>query len=120
MLTGFCLKYCSNELSFKYKIYKLWQIKNTDTDIQEKWYPFSSEFQNGSSLYTGEYSTELTAFQTLFESDNSTFVWKFEFEAKSISLHNGVSTGVSSLIVLINQVPNNGSCTIFPLNGTVV
>jgi hypothetical protein len=120
MLTGFCLKYCTNALSYKYKIYKLWKIKNTDIDIQEKWYPFSSEFQNGSNLYTGENSTELTAFQTLFKSDNLTFVWKFEFEVESVSLYNGVSTGISSLIVFINQVPNNGSCTIFPLNGTAV
>ena len=122
MLTGSCLKNCfdTNELTYSYNIYKKWIIRNRDVDIQEKWYPFSSGIKSNGSLYTGETTKELTLFPSLFASDNLTNIWMFEFQVKSVSLYNGISVGKSSLIVFVNQIPMNGTCTIFPLNGTAI
>ncbi len=43
--------------------------------------------------------------------------WKIEFTATTSSLNGGLAEGSSSLVIEINQLPKNGTCTIFPMNG---
>lgn len=56
--------------------------------------------------------------KSLFNDNPETRKWKVELTINTLSYENGYSTGTSSFIVLINQLPNFGSCNIDPLNGT--
>lgn len=45
------------------------------------------------------------------------FFWKIEFTLTSITPSNGIATGLSSMIILINQLPYGGNCTVTPSIG---
>lgn len=60
---------------------------------------------------------ELTILNSLFESNPLTFRWKVEFTLTTISQSSGITTGKSSLIVQINQMPKHGSCNISRTQG---
>ena len=117
ILTGVCLQNCENadQIAYNYNIYKYWYIANT-IDIQEKWFPFSAD----NSSYVGENSLDLTVFSVAFQNNTDTTIWKFKLDITTISSTNGISTGSSSLIIFINRMPKNGSCSITPLNGVVL
>lgn len=44
-------------------------------------------------------------------------LWQFEFTITSTTPTNGIATGSSSMIVLINQLPTGGTCSVSPLIG---
>lgn len=49
---------------------------------------------------------------SLFSSNPGTFRWKVEFTISTTSQTIGITTGKSSLIVQVNQVPKHGTCSI--------
>ena len=59
----------------------------------------------------------LTLMPSLFEKYSDTLNWKIELSLEAITDHSGTSTGFSSLILLKNQVPRNGTCAISPTRG---
>ncbi|RNA25490.1 polycystin-1-like isoform X2, partial [Brachionus plicatilis] len=62
-------------------------------------------------------SRELTILNSLFLSNKQTFRWKVEFTVNTISQSSGITTGKSSLILQINQMPKHGTCSISNTEG---
>ncbi len=60
---------------------------------------------------------ELVLEETLFSSNPSTVVWKIEFYLTATTPSNGIATGFSSMLIEINQLPTNGSCSVTPISG---
>lgn len=60
---------------------------------------------------------ELNAQSSLFLENPSIYLWKFEFTLTSTTPANGIATGQSSMVVLVNQLPYGGTCTVTPTTG---
>ena len=73
---------------------------------------------SNSSYLIGEQASELTMLSSLFTDNPLVSVWKVELTLTTVSASNGVSTGVSSFLVKLNQLPMGGSCSATPTNGT--
>jgi hypothetical protein len=71
------------------------------------------------STSSGQSTSDLTIYSSLFSDNSETAIWKFELLIETISPHNGLATGTSSIITIVNQLPKAGSCSISPTNGTV-
>ena len=65
----------------------------------------------------GSNTRMLTLMPSLFEKYSDTLNWKIELSLEAITDQSGTSTGFSSLILLRNQVPKNGTCAIYPTRG---
>lgn len=59
----------------------------------------------------------MDAQSSVFLDNPNIFLWKFEFTLTATTPINGIATGVSSMIVLVNQLPYGGTCTVSPLTG---
>jgi len=64
-------------------------------------------------LFTGMNTSNFTATNQLFITNPSIIYWRFE-----VIYFFGLQSSSSALNVMINQPPENGSCSINPLNGT--
>jgi REJ domain len=70
-----------------------------------------------STTVIGLNDKELTILQELFLSEPTVKKWKIDFTVYTSSFYGGTATGRSSIIVGINELPINGSCTISPTTG---
>lgn len=68
----------------------------------------------------GQTTTELNAQSSLFTSNPQILLWKFEFTLTSTTPANGIATGESSMIVLVNKLPYGGACTVSPTTGVAL
>lgn len=68
----------------------------------------------------GDTTTELNVQSSLFISNPQILLWKFEFTLTSTTPANGIATGQSSMIVLVNKLPYGGSCTVSPTSGVAL
>ncbi len=64
-------------------------------------------------LFTGMNTSNFTATNQLFITNPSIIYWRFE-----VIYFFGLQSSSSALNVMINQPPENGSCSINPSNGT--
>lgn len=53
----------------------------------------------------------------MFTNNPSDFEWKVEFTLSSTTSTNGIATGISSMTILVNQLPYGGECVVSPLSG---
>ncbi len=114
MITGTCLNgTCDNvnAITYQYYVWQLWQLSSSD--IQQKWLPYSSA--NTSDLANSD-TLDLVIRKSLFDNNNSTQQWKVQLLTTTLS-QSGYATGLSSIIIQLNQLPTNGSCSANPLSG---
>ena len=71
------------------------------------------------SQLKGDNTSFLTIEPVLFESFPQKKFWKIELKIESITTLRK-STGSSTLTIYKNQLPQNGSCTVTPNNGTAM
>lgn len=55
--------------------------------------------------------------QTLFSNNPNILIWKIEFTLASTTISNGITTGKSSILIKLNELPTSGNCSITPLTG---
>ncbi|CAM4924059.1 unnamed protein product [Rotaria socialis] len=107
-LFSVCLDNCTSIKNIKWNIYK--GSMNLSTDIV-KWTQMN---KSQDSFFFGMNTSNFTAINKLFLDNSQVYYWRFEvvytFVTKEISL--------SALNFIINQPPENGTCSISPLNGT--
>jgi hypothetical protein len=60
---------------------------------------------------------ELTILPNLFQSEPDIKKWKIDFNVLTTSYYGGTGFGKSSIIIGINELPTNGTCSISPLSG---
>ena len=70
-----------------------------------------------STHLSGTKRRKLALLPELFSSFTNVIHWKVQFEVSSVSTEAGVAVGFSSVVLGVNQLPFNGSCSIFPLSG---
>jgi hypothetical protein len=68
-------------------------------------------------FFQGYNTKELVVPKEVFAANPSTKIWKFELSMRTLARETGISSGSTSVIVIINQLPRDGSCTVSPLNG---
>lgn len=68
-------------------------------------------------LFSGDSTQELTLQPAMFSNNPTILQWKIEFTLTAITPTNGIATGLSSMIILVNQLPYGGSCSVSPTTG---
>ena len=63
-------------------------------------------------------TSELTLFPALFENYTNALYWKVDFNVSKVNTLNQISTGMASLILKKNLLPQGGSCSVDIYNGT--
>jgi hypothetical protein len=59
-------------------------------------------------------SNELTLLPQLFDAYPSVFTWRIDYQIENARL----ITGLASLVLIKNQLPQSGVCSVYPNNGT--
>lgn len=59
----------------------------------------------------------MTILNTLYSNNPLINIWKYESTITTYSNENGISTGKSSILIKLNELPKSGSCSITPLTG---
>lgn len=67
--------------------------------------------------FSGDSTQELTLQPAMFLNNPTILQWKIEFTLTAITPTNGIATGLSSMIILVNQLPYGGSCSVSPTTG---
>ena len=106
-----CFQQCSTISNITWNIYYSSNVSNSSV----QWMQFDKIKQYKNIWFFGINTTNLTASNQLFIQNPSFLYWRFEviysFPSESSS---------SALNFVINQPPENGSCYISPLNGTIL
>jgi hypothetical protein len=115
MITSYCETGCQNvsTLTYTWSLYRFFQI--SPDDVQEKWIQYVN-----TSYVKGTDTAELTMASAMFTTNPDVKRWKIEFGLTAVSKQNGIANGASSLILQLNQIPYNGTCTVTPDNGTAL
>jgi len=90
-------------------------FKISPNDFQEKWVQYAN-----TSYIKGDDTSELTMASAMFTTNPDVKRWKVEFGLTAVSKQNGIANGASSLILELNQIPYNGTCSVTPDNGTAL
>ena len=77
------------------------------------WTPFNQIAQHQNTWFFGRNTTNFTATNQLFLANPNVRYWRFEVVFSFVT-----ETSSSALNFVVNQPPNNGSCSISPLQGT--
>ena len=127
-LFSLCIGHCPQVVNIQWSIYSgiinstsqmvQWTLFNQINQYQNIWvfgnYSFSVRFLNSRDLFSGWNTNNFTSTNDLFVVYPSIEYWRFEvvysFERE---------TSLSALNLMINRPPENGSCSINPLNGTI-
>ena len=72
-------------------------------------------FKNQKNSKIGTDSNELVLKSAMFKNFSSIFFWKVELK---LNLNYSSSSGMSSIILKVNQLPTGGICYFHSLNGT--
>jgi len=109
-LFSICISNCSPLLNITWNIYQ--GFLNSSSNVV-KWTPFNSTLSYQNVWFFGMNTSNFTTANNLFLQNSQIEYWSFEV---IYSFVDGI--GSSSINFLINQPPQNGTCTIDPLNGT--
>ena len=107
-LFSLCIGNCSSIQNITWNIYS--GQMNSSVANYSQW----NLFNPTQNYFFGRNTSNFTSTNQLFLNHPEIKLWKFEVVYSFRS-----ETSISSLNFLINQPPSNGSCSIFPLNGTI-
>ncbi|UJR16862.1 hypothetical protein I4U23_003760 [Adineta vaga] len=109
-LYSFCVENCSMIQNIQWTIY--YGIRNSSSNVTQ-WNLFNQTNSYANIWFFGTNTTNFTATDQLFLTYSQWTFWRFE-----VVYTFTMGTSASSLDFLINQSPQNGSCSVNPLNGT--
>jgi len=121
-----CLNNCTTVENITWNVYQgslnassnitQWTLFNSMNSYQDIWFFGKNvclfEIING-VLFVGMNTSNFTATDQLFINNPSVIYWSFE-----VVYFFGLKSSSSALYFIINQPPQNGSCSINPSNGT--
>jgi hypothetical protein len=108
-LFSICVGNCSTIENITWNIYQ--GINATLSTVQ--WILFNQTIYYQNICFFGLNTSNFTATNQLFTNNPNVTYWRFEVVYSFLS-----ETSSSALNFVINQPPQNGSCSIDPLNGT--
>ncbi|CAF1680110.1 unnamed protein product, partial [Adineta ricciae] len=103
-----CIGTCTNIENIYWNIYQSSSVNST------QWTLFNQIHSYENIWFFGINTSKITITNDLFINNSQINLWKFEVVYTFLS-----TTSTSSLNFIRNQSPYNGSCSIFPLNGTI-
>ncbi|CAF1644087.1 unnamed protein product [Adineta ricciae] len=110
-LTSFCTGICDDLQSITWNIYEGSTNSSTNSTVIWKLFPSSISYEN--IWFFGTYINNFTADNRLFINNPHVQYWRFEAVYSFLN-----ATSSSALNFIMNQSPINGSCVIYPQNGT--
>lgn len=120
IIDGKCIEGCESAYEIRYN----WQLfMSIKTGSKNVWMPckMPSPIEAVDELNTthisGSKRKKLALLPELFSSFSNVIHWKVQFEVSSVSTEAGVAVGISSVALAVNQLPYNGTCSVFPFNG---
>ncbi|CAF3967703.1 unnamed protein product [Adineta steineri] len=108
-----CIGTCTNLQSIKWNIYQ--GSDNSTSSNSTQWTLFNQTSSYENIWFFGTNTSNFTATDLLFLNNLQISLWRFEVVYTFLS---AIST--SALNFIINQPPANGSCSINPLDGTII
>jgi len=117
ILDGSCTSGCesaaSTGVSYAWRLYAA-----VRTGSKITWSPI---VMPNNSFVSGQEKNKIVLLPSFFAAyQEISFQWKVALEISTSSRQNGQSSGFSSLVLAINQLPVNGSCSVWPTNGTAM
>jgi hypothetical protein len=109
-LFSVCTGTCTSINNITWSVYQ--GIMNSSSNIVQ-WSPFNQMNRYQNIWFFGSNTTNFTSTKDLFLTYPSIEYWCFE-----VTYSFPTETSSSALNFIINQPPQNGSCSISPLNGT--
>ena len=109
LIDGECIDGCydTDVLEYEFSIFYTFDKNLTSYSVWNS-LPYTDGYA------TGIYSSGLTLLPELFQNFSDILYWKLNLKI----VLNGVSTGQSSIILKINQLPRLGTCSVDKTNGT--
>jgi hypothetical protein len=109
-LYSLCIDNCTSLENITWNIY--YGSTNTSTNTTG-WIRFNQMNLYENLWFFGTNTTHFTALNQLFLDNPQVLYWRFE-----VIYSFPIGTSSSALNFVLNQPPQNGSCSIYPLNGT--
>ncbi|UJR14316.1 hypothetical protein I4U23_001310 [Adineta vaga] len=106
-----CVGVCNSTLNISWYVY---EGQNDSTTNIVRWNRFNHLNSSQNLHFFGMNTSDFTTINTLFLKNPHIIYWRFEV---IYAFHH--ETSMSALNFIINQPPQNGSCSITPLNGTI-
>jgi hypothetical protein len=109
-LSSVCTDNCTSISNITWNVYQGSMNLSSNTTL---WIEFNQMNIYENIWFFGTNTANFTALNNLFHDNPQIIYWRFEVVYSSIS-----ETSSSALNFVLNQSPQNGSCSINPLNGT--